>query len=190
MSAAATRGPTAGQDDPGQAGGSNVDTRSRTRRRHLVDVSALTAIASLVVALIFNGLAVRDSAKQESETRLATQLQLLTQLNGLVAQSESTVQPLDAEFLRAEARDAQLSYQTNSEFSDALKNMDYLAWLFNNGYVGIRSSRELWGQRMECMYVSAVLVYGPTVEQRLQNLARFVDLPRGASFTRLRSVTC
>lgn len=174
-----------GQVEGGKSGGG-----LHLRRRHLVDISALTAIASLVVALVFNGLAVRDSANQEKETRLATQLQLLTQLDGLVAQTQATVAPRDAEFLTAEARSGTLSAHTNSDFAVALKDMDYLAWLLNNRYVAISGARQLWSRRMVCLYVTAVLVYGAPAAERLENLARFVDLRPGESLTHLRSTTC
>jgi hypothetical protein len=160
------------------------------RRRHIIDISALTAIASLVVALIFNGLQVRDSADQARQAKLATELQLLTQLNGLVTQSEVTFNPRSSEIVRAELRNGQLSNKTNAELGMTLKNLDYLAWLVNNGFIRVAGARQLWARRMKCLYATAVRVYGPTANVRLPNLERFVSRPRGESLIALQNDTC
>jgi hypothetical protein len=162
-----------------------------SRRRHIIDISAVTAIASLVVALVFNGLQVRDSAEQSRAARQATELGLLTQLNGIVAQSESTVSPLDREFRTVEAQTGTtLSTKTEASLAITLKNLDYMAWLFNHGFVAIPGARQLWERRMKCMYATAFLVYGPTASVRLRNLQRFVGFPPPSSMTRIRNDTC
>jgi hypothetical protein len=164
---------------------------ARSRRRHIIDISAITAIVSLVVALVFNGLQVRDSAEQARASRQATELGLLTQLNGIVARSESTVSPLDREFLQAEAHSgAVLSPKTEASLAITLKNLDYMAWLFNKGFVDIPGARQLWARRMKCMYATAVLVYGKTANVRLRNLQQFVGFPPPSSMTRIRNELC
>ena len=168
----------------------DAPTAARSRRRHIIDISAITAIASLVVALVFNGIQVSDSADQARASRQATELGLLTQLNGIVAQSEATVSPLDNEFKQTEELNRQLSAKTEASLAVTLKNLDYLAWLFNNGFVSIPGARALWGRRMECMYATAVLVYGPTANVRLPNLERFVGYPPPSEMTRMRNRTC
>jgi hypothetical protein len=95
-------------------------------------------------------LQVRDSAQQARDTKQATELQLLTQLNDLVAESQVTVDPLSSEFRRAEGAGA-LSPKTNASFGQVLKNMDYLAWLFDDGFIAIPEARELWQRRTECL---------------------------------------
>jgi hypothetical protein len=72
--------------------------------------------------------------------------------------------------------------------------MDYLAWLYNNNYVAIPGSRQLWGRRMTCIYITATLLYtASAVQDRVRNLERFVNLPAGLSGERLeelREETC
>lgn len=163
---------------------------ARSRRRHIIDISAITAIASVVLALVFNGLQVRDSADQARAARQATELALLTQLNGIVARSESTVSPLDQEFRQTEVRNQQLSNRTEAALSITLKNLNYLAWLYNNGFVSIPGARQLWERQMNCMYATAVLVFTPRIDVRLQALRRFVGYPPPAAMTRIRNETC
>ncbi len=165
----------------------------RSRRSRFLDVSAITAIASLVVALIFNGLQVRDNADQARATRRATELQLLTQLNTIVTESQSTIQPRSPEFIRVEREGGELSGQSARYLGTTIKNMDYLAWLYDNGFVTIPDSRQLWGPRMRCIYITALLLYGPTIQKRVENLKRFTALPEGLSVGRLealRESTC
>jgi uncharacterized coiled-coil protein SlyX len=159
-----------------------VDSGPKSRRvlPHLRNISSATAIASLAVALFFNALQVRDSAHQERQTRIATQLQLLTQLNGLVTETQTQVDPNSRELRLASSDAGSVSRPTNAKFSIALKDMDYLAYLFNNGYVDIPTARALWAQRMDCFFVRARLVYGTAVvDRRLVNLARFAG-PSGS----------
>jgi hypothetical protein len=149
----------------------------------------VTAVASLVLALVFNALQVRDSAQQARENKQATELQLLTQLNGLVAESQVTVDPLSREFRRAEGAGV-LSAKTNASFGQVLKNMDYLAWLFDDGFIAIPGARHMWQRRMECLYSTAILVYDPTTKSRLPNLERLIHPGDDRAVTRLRDETC
>lgn len=156
------------------------DASRRARRGRIWDVSAITAIVSLVVALVFNGLQVRDNASEAAATRRATELQLLTQLNGLVSQTQATIEPRGEE-IEHDERTKEIGPQTNRNFAVLIKNMDYLAWLFNNHFVSIRGSQGLWAERMKCLYLTGELIYGPELRHRVLNLKRFVKLPEGQS---------
>ena len=68
--------------------------------------------------------------------------------------------------------------------------MDYLAWLCDDGFIAIPGARELWQQRMECLYTTAILVYGPTTKARLPNLEGLIHPGDDRSVTRLRDETC
>jgi hypothetical protein len=165
------------------------DASKEARRSRFRDVSAITAIASLVVALIFNGLQVRDNATQASATRRATELQLLTQLNTLVAESQAKVRPESKEIEAAQREQGGLSERTRDDLAVVLKHMDYLAWLFNNHFVSIPGARQLWGQRMRCIYVTAVLLYeAAPIRARVENLARFADVPEHDSRRQLEAL--
>lgn len=170
---------------------SHGDSSAPPRRRpRLIDISTLTAVAGLAVALVFNALQVRDSAKQERETRQATQLELLTELNGLVTPFQTKVVPLSPEFRRAEDGNGSLSNSTNANFAATLTNLNYLAWLFDNGYVAIPAARQLWSPEMECADATALLVYGPRARARLSALDRFVHPGSHKALLRLRDATC
>ena len=162
----------------------------RTHRRRIVNISALTAVASLIVALIFSAIQAHDTASQARDTRIATELQLLTQLNGLVTQSQTTVDPLSSEFLRAESGSYQLPKAINTAFNATLKNMNYLAWLFNSGFITVPGARQLWQRSMDCQYTTAILVYGSRVRGLLRDLERFVQPGHGRQVTHLRDATC
>jgi hypothetical protein len=166
--------------------GEQQDATKPERKVRLRDVSTITAIASLVVALIFNGLQVHSGAEEANAARRTTELQLLTQLNALVAESQSEVEPQSHEIERAERdEEVELSASTQHALGRAVKDMDYLAWLYNNHFVDIPGSRQLWSRRMTCVYVTAVLLYGASAEERVENLKRFVNLPEYQSRERL-----
>jgi hypothetical protein len=156
-----------------------------------MDISALTAIASLVVALIFNGLAVRDSADQERQAKLATELGLMTQLSGVLAQSEAALDPRNPKVVLAEERSAVLPRKVATVWGETLRNLDYLSWLFNSDFIDIPGARQLWGSRMQCLYTTAARIFGPgVIKAHDPNLVRFANRPRGESLTKLQGATC
>jgi hypothetical protein len=150
----------------------------------------LTAIASLIVALVFSAVQAHDTATQAGATRLATELQLLTQLNALVTQSQTTLNPVSQQFLRAERTSYVLPATTNTNFRATLINLNYLAWLFNNGFISVPGARQQWQRSMDCLFATAILVYGRSVSGRLPALERFVHPGHGRQIVDLRNATC
>lgn len=117
-------------------------------------IASLTAIASLVVALAFNGFQARQAYSQAqqaedatNESRKATELQVFTQLHQLVNDSSSSL----AISLRS-WNTGLLSAREDRGLSKATNNMEYLAWLFESGYVQLPRAKELWGPAIRCHY--------------------------------------
>jgi hypothetical protein len=120
------------------------------RRVSWEGIAALTAILSLVAALVFNGVQVMETRRVARETRDATELQVFTQLHSLIAGSSARVVPTESEWTTGTltpADDAKLGLAGN--------NMEFLAWLFNEGRIGLDGARALWGPAMRCMYEMA-----------------------------------
>jgi hypothetical protein len=136
-------------------------------------LTALTALASVVVALVF-------SALQMQQMRRATELQLFTQLHQLVNASQSQVDFANPELARVfEGKDETLSPGLTKAVVEAVNNMDYLAWLFNQGFIGLPEARQLWLGPVQCFRWLAEEIYGPEyVETSLTNLVAYAKPKR------------
>lgn len=134
------------------------------RRREIPwqTISYLTAIASLVATLLFSSFQVASSARQSEETRQAVELQLFTQLNQLVLESQRRIELDDP------------SEEDEAALRQALGGFDYVAWLFNNRFLTLDEARVYWEQPMACaMEVAAGVV--PDARRQYADLARHVQ---------------
>jgi hypothetical protein len=115
--------------------------------------SAAIAALSLTAALVFNGIQVHDSAVAQNQAKIATELGLLTQLQGAMKESLYSRVPYGPEFrrLRSEGPSA-LSPAAYRVMAEEVSNMDYFAWLFDKGYLTAPGADELWGPRMICEF--------------------------------------
>jgi hypothetical protein len=134
----------------------------RSRRLHWPTVGTVIAVTSLVAALVFNGLGVRDSARQqrlstrqESEARATTQLQLLTQLNAVV--NDADLQVADV-LNRVNKPHVGLSVHERALLDHALGDFDYVAWLFENGYLTLEPAKRYWANAIRCARYTALLL--------------------------------
>jgi hypothetical protein len=159
----------------------------KVTERKLAIWSAILAGVSLTVAIAFNGLQVRDSAEAQRQTKLATELGLLTQLQNQMNESIYARVQFTAEFreLRSGKRE-QLSRPAYRATAIEAANMGYMAWLFNNGYLTTPRSDTLWGPRMLCEYRQALAPGLEHPAQDLQELLRFLRT-RGREFERFGS---
>lgn len=149
--------------------------------------SAIIAGLSLAVAIGFNGCQISASAEAQRQAKLATELGLLTQLQDQLNESVYARVRFTPEFrqLRSGER-LQLSRRAYRATAMEAANMDYMAWLFNNGYLTAPRSDALWGTRMICEYRRA---FAPGLQhpaQDLPELIRFIqsrgpDLERAGS---------
>ena len=134
-------------------------------------IGAVTAIVSLAAALFFNGCQVKETAKQQRATREATEVQLLTQLNGVV--NDGTLQ-IAGVLNRTDKRNERLSYRERALFDHALSEFDYVAWLFDNKFLTLSAAKAYWRQPLACAYHSAVLLEPRReVDRNFPSLARY-----------------
>jgi hypothetical protein len=156
--------------------------RQTSERRRLLTWEAVTgsiAVFSLVAALVFNGIQVRDSARSQRQTKLATELALLTQLQGVLNQSVYSRVPYAQEFRDlSTGRRKNLSPAAYRVVVEEAANMDYFAWLFNRGFLTTRGADRLWGPRMICEWQQAIAPAIQNPSQHLPNLLRFVQARR------------
>jgi hypothetical protein len=117
------------------------------------------AVLSLGAAVLFNALAVRDSARQSVLSRQSSELATLFQVEQ--AAKESLRILYNPEFLEANPRDFELSerradLQLERQFREAISDLDYTAFLLNNDYLTITGVRERWQNNLNCIWILAV----------------------------------
>lgn len=159
----------------------------KAKERKLAIWSAILAGVSLAVAITFNGLQIRDSAESQRQAKLATELGLLTQLQTQLNETVYARVKFTKEFrqLRSGKRQ-QLSHPAYRATAIEATSMDYMAWLFNNGYLTTPRSDALWGPRMLCEYRQALAPGLEHPAQDLPELLRFLR-SRGQVFERFGS---
>jgi hypothetical protein len=161
-------------------------TKQRGRvREHWQGISALVAVASLVAALVFNGIQVSASADAQRQAKLATELGLLTQLQNVMTQSVYQRVRYSKQFrqLRSGAR-PRLSSEAYRRTAEEAATMDYVAWLFDKGYVASGRADQLWGPRMLCEYRQA---FAPGLRDPAHDLPDLIEFiqARGRRLSRL-----
>ena len=139
-------------------------------------ISALIAVGGLIAAIVFNAVQVRSSADAQRQSKLATELGLLTQLQDVMNRSVASRVPYARQFqaLRA-GRRSQLSADAYRAVIQEASNMDYFAWLFNHSYITAPGADRLWGPRMICEYKQAFAPAIANPAQDLPNLLRFIQ---------------
>jgi hypothetical protein len=137
------------RDGEGEAGPAEQGLRDglvgRSSPRWWEPVSSLTAVISLIVVLTFNTLQVK-------QTREATQLSLLTQLNDAVAQANFDLdmrQPLQE---ICYATELELDSGESATVRRSLALYDYIAWLILEHHVSLGSAADSWGRRVQYGY--------------------------------------
>jgi hypothetical protein len=109
--------------------------------------ATLLGVIGLLVTLVFNTLAVSQSAKQDREGRATAQISLLTQLNSNASDSESAINETSVPDQRCQ-RGAAPSKRGTVALNAALDYYEYLSWLFNHGRLTVGDSRAFFAERM------------------------------------------
>ncbi|MDX6683368.1 MAG: hypothetical protein QOG94_3407 [Solirubrobacteraceae bacterium] len=109
--------------------------------------ATLLGVIGLLVTLVFNTLAVRQSAKQDREGRETAQISLLTQLNSNASDSESAINETSVPDQLCQ-RDAAPSKLGGVALRSALDYYEYLSWLFNHDRLTVGDSRAFFAERM------------------------------------------
>jgi hypothetical protein len=128
--------------------------------------ATILGLIGLLVTMVFNTVGVcqqvdqADRARQEAiQTRIDTQIGLLTQLNALSAEAEREVVAVRVDFDRCRI-DWKASPKQRAAVARALRYYDYLAWLFNRRQVALASAREYAREGMLDMYQLAKDAFG------------------------------
>ena len=123
------------------------EKRWARHKRHAIGAGTVLTILGLGLTLVFNTMGVRDTAKQQTETKRATQLALFTQLD---QQMNASVRDLELT-----VRGHLTSHQRNV-LNSAYDNLNYMAWLFNHDYLTLAGSKALVFSRLCEGYRDAV----------------------------------
>jgi hypothetical protein len=134
----------------GRAAASSEERRAR-RKRHAIGAGTVLTAIGLAITLVFNTLGVRDSARQQKRTREATQLQLFTQLDQELNSSMAVL-------TTNKSLDLHPSPQRQAQLNRAYDDLNYMAWLFNHGYLTLPGTQELVLNRLRCVYKAAALL--------------------------------
>jgi len=147
--------------------------------------SAVIAALSLAAALGFNGWQAHESAVAQRQSKLATELGLLTQLQGAMSESVYSRVPYHQQFraLRAGRRGRLTPAAYRATVIEAA-NMDYFAWLFNSEHLTVDGADELWGPLMVCEYK---LAFAPALRSSTRDLPHLIEFiqERGHRLSRL-----
>jgi hypothetical protein len=154
------------------------------------EAATILGLTGLLVTMVFNTVGVcqqvdqADRARQEAtQTRIDTQIGLVTQLNALSAEAERDVVAAGVDLDRCRI-DWKPTPQQRAAVARAARYYDYLAWLFNQRQVALSSAREYAAKGMLDMYELAVVAFTlPGTKTTYPELRRFkLEL----SATRLR----
>lgn len=155
---------------PGRGG------RSRSR-----DVATVIGVAGLLVTLVFNTIGVWRAEEQARKSRIATEVNLLTQVGDGANQAAQAVVASGANDKRCDqGAGLSLTDAEEAKLQSALTYYDYMAWLFNDEHVTLPSAKRYWGRDMWDAYDLGRTFKGEEIDVLFQDLARFVrSAPKG-----------
>ena len=158
------------------SGDSSSGRGPRNRARLGAVIGGVVAVLSLIVALVFNGIQAHDSAVAQRESKLASELSLMTQLQDSMNTTVYKRVQFGRQFSQMRAgRRAELSPPAYRAMSEEAANMDYFAWLFNSGFLNADGADRVWGPRMICEYQRAFAPALPDPAQELPELLYFIE---------------
>ena len=134
------------------------------RRKWWRDVATVVAVLGLLVTLIFNTVGVwaqldqdrEDAARAKveerraEEARLYTQIGVLTQLAGAARSSQRVIDRSRLPDLRCDPgyHGSDLRPKDAADLREALGVYDFMAWLFNEGYLPADKALPIWAPRL------------------------------------------
>jgi hypothetical protein len=145
-----------------------------SRRPWWRDVATIVAVTGLLVTLIFNTIGVWRAERETSKARVATEVNLLTQVGEGANRASQALVASGANDQRCKrAVGLSLSDPQQSQLFSALTYYDYLAWLFNDGHVTLQSAKAYWGPDIVDVYDLGRKFVGTEVDALFRNLSRF-----------------
>jgi hypothetical protein len=153
--------------DPGTAPGG--------RRPWWRDVPTAVAVVGLIVALSFNTIGVWLSMRENAQTRRATEVNLLTQLDAFVNQAEQALNATEGLENRCDPFPAYtLTRSETARLFAALQYYDYMAWLFNDEHITLGPAKGFWAPNMLDAYrVGTTFQPDGEIDAKFSQLAAF-----------------
>jgi hypothetical protein len=137
--------------------------------------ATLLGVIGLFVTLLFNTLAVRQSARQDSQAREAAQISLLTELNSNASNSERAISQSGAPDTLCDPHPPPPDARDSASLHEALDYYEYLSWLFNHDRLTVTGARDFFGGRMiDGWRLGSHLLGEDELRVRYRQLARFV----------------
>jgi hypothetical protein len=122
-----------------------------SRRRTTRDISVVVGIVSLVAAVIFSGIQVRDSARSIEQSRRALELQQRSTDFQTLISVTSALQRSTTEVERAGSKG---SREALAAMLSAMRRNEPIAFALNRGLVVIPGAERLWGNLLYCNWRS------------------------------------
>lgn len=133
------------------------------------------AVGGLLVTLIFNTIGVWHAEDEAEGSRIATEVNLLTQVGEGVNRAEVSLTELGANDLRCDAVPPILKDAEEAALHSALTTYDYMAWLFNHERITLQSAKRYWGTNLTDAYNLGRSLRGSReeVDELYRELSRF-----------------
>jgi hypothetical protein len=138
-------------------------------------VASIVAVSGLLVTLIFNTVGVWRAKEEAEGSRIATEVGLLTQVGAGMNRAEASLVEIGANDKSCKAVPPILKDPEEGALHSALSYYDYLAWLFNDEQVTLRSAKRYWGRNITEAYELAKALRGSReeVDQSYRELAKY-----------------
>jgi hypothetical protein len=138
-------------------------------RRSRLDITTLIAVGGLLVTMVFNTVGVWQYVSQTKRDRVASELGLLTQLNGLARQAEGRLTGVRDSVCAARRPKP----EDGAALIEAAQYYEYLAWLFNAHHVTMAEARRYWAPSMIETYELFATLRLTDARRRFPNLNAF-----------------
>lgn len=131
----------------------------------------------LIITLVFNTLGVWFQLGEARQSKDVSQLGLVTELNTIAQQAEEKINATDLPDKRCDDdQTEQLRDREQAALAAALKNYDYLAWLFARDHVTLADANDYLAPAMIDAYeFGGVFVPAEHLARDYPNLKRFRD---------------
>jgi hypothetical protein len=160
-------------------------SHSRSRRW---DAPVLIALASVLIALVYNGIQVRNSAHQLRQSQRSLELSSRADAFATLMQMHDRVVRADAATTKAILRTEAFRRSHKDRFDDATANaegvnvaavvnaitpLEAVVYALSHRVVPLAGAERLWTSYLVCDYLSAAKTVGPTLAAYVPQLARF-----------------
>lgn len=163
--------------------------RGGKRVRRGRDISVAVAIVSLIAALVFNGIQVRNSAQQIQQNQRSLALQRkANDFQTLIAVS-STLEKSQAQMNQINPRAKDINSTANAlGLVAALRPNESIAFALNHGLVDVPGARTLWGNLLYCNWRFAQgTMYSGRFPRYFPELVAYVHRLQSSGPSKLRS---